>query len=238
MVINELDSYPTEVLADLPSWFRYRILSSAPALDLARLECTPVANGVDTDGIWKSRLKASERDGRGRLTSSHFFSDDEESPIKGNPFHFDVSGNHHLRSLTQVLRFGYIPGVGGSDLTNHIVKDLEVRDTKLSVGNEFMFEVASDLLTASNLEDLIRRLVSIQGNLVLSNLTGSSHQDCRNPIECNREVWKRQVTALVIKEINVFLIPTSDGVAILIFSLHHIALCISMTSPLQLSFCW
>ena len=207
VVINELDSYPTELLAALPNWLRYRILSSAPALDLAHLECTPVANGVDTDGIWKSRLKANERNGRGRLTSSHFFSDDEESPIKGNPFHFDVSGNHHLRSLTQVLRLGYIHGIGGSDLTNHIVKDLEVRDSKLSVGDQFMFEIASDLLTASNLEDLIRRLVSIQGNLVLSNLTGSSHQDCRNPIECNQEVWKRQVTALVIKEINAFSYP-------------------------------
>lgn len=55
VIINELNSYPTELLAALPNWLRYRILSSTPALDLARLECTPVAVGIDTDGLWKSR---------------------------------------------------------------------------------------------------------------------------------------------------------------------------------------
>jgi hypothetical protein len=203
VVINELDSYPTKQLAALPKWLRYRILSSAPALDLARLESTPVASGVDTDGIWKSRLKSSQRGayGRTRLSAlSRFFDVDnhEESSSKGNPFHFDVSGNHRLCSLSQVLRFGYY-GIHDSDFTQHLVKDLEVSDSKLSVGNQFLFDLVSDLFTSSNLDDLICQLISIQGNLVLSNLIGASHQDCRNPMRCNQVVWKRQVTALVIK---------------------------------------
>ena len=236
VVISELDSYPTELLAALPNWLRYRILSCAPALDLARLECTPVANGVDTDGIWKSRLKASERDSRGRLTSNYFFNDDEESLIKGNPFHFDVSGNHRLRSISQVLRLGYIPDISSSDLTNHIVKDLEVRDSKLSVGNQFMFEIASDLLTASGLEDLVRQLVSIQGNLVLSNLAGSSHQDCRNPVACNQEVWKRQVTALAVKEIDAFSYPYYGfgGHNVIWLTPHHLMHFYDKSSPVEL----
>ena len=211
VIINELDTYPTELLAALPNWFRHRILSCAPALDLARLECTAVANGVDTDGIWKLRVKASERDSHGRVRSSNFFNDgNEELPNKGNPFHFDVSGNHHLRSLTQVLRFGYIHYGGGiGDLSRQIVKDLEIKDVELSVGSQFMFEISSGLLvyTASNLEDLVRQLVSIQGNSILSNLVGSSHQDCRDPVKCNQEVWKRQVTALVVKELDTFSYP-------------------------------
>ena len=208
VVINELNSYPTELLAALPNWLRYRILSSAPALDLARLECTPVASGVDTEEIWKSRLKTShgEHVGRIRLTAlSRFFDDGnhEESPSKGNPFHFDVSSYHRPCSLSEVLRSSYY-GIHDSDFTRHIVKYLEVGDTKLSVGNQFLFEITSDLFTASNLEGLIHQLVSIQGNLVLSNLAGASHQDCRNPVRCNQQVWKRQVTALVIKGLDAF----------------------------------
>ena len=211
VVINELDYYPTELLASLPRWLRNRILSSTPALDLARLECTPVASGVDTDGIWKSRLKANERDSRGhRYTLSYVMQnmvDDKESPTKGNPFHLDVSSTQHLRSLTQVLRFGYTHD--SSYWTKDVVKDLEVRDSELSIGNQFLFGIASDLLIASNLEDLVlRRLVSIQGNLVLSNLlTSSSHQDCKNPMQCNQEAWKKQATALVIKELDASYFP-------------------------------
>ena len=208
VVINELDSYPTELLAALPSWLRYRVLSSAPALDLARLECTPVAIGVDTDGIWKSRLNAGHSEHVGRRTRltalSPFFDDDNhgESPSKGNPFHFDVSSSHRSSSLREVLRSSYYD-IHDSDFTRHIVKYLEIADTKLSVGNQFMFEIASDLFTASNVEGLIHQLVSIQGNLILSNLTGASHHDCRNPVRCN-QVWKRQVTALVVKDLDAF----------------------------------
>ena len=39
---------------------------------------------------------------------------------------------------------------------------------------------------------------------------GSSHQDCRNQIECNQEVWKRQATALVVKEVDAFSFPYYD----------------------------
>ena len=84
VVINELDHYPTERLASLPQWMCYRILSSAPALDLARLESTPVANGIDTDKIWKL-LKATDKYGY-------------EFRLKRkaeNPFPLNTSKDHH-----------------------------------------------------------------------------------------------------------------------------------------------
>ena len=207
VVIDELDFYPTELLAALPYWLRYRILSCVPALDLARLECTPVASGVDTNGIWKSQLKANVGNNRTLYTvNQHLIreeDDDKDSPAKGNPFHLDVSSDHHLRSLTEVLRFGYIHD--GSHWTKHIIRDLETKDSGISIGNRFMFEIASEILTNSNFEDLVCRLVSIQGNLIFPNLlTGSLYQDCQNQIECNKEVWRRQATALVVKEINAF----------------------------------
>ena len=59
VIINELDCYPTELLTSLPYWLRYRILNNVPALDLARLEHTSVANGINTAEIWKSREKTN-----------------------------------------------------------------------------------------------------------------------------------------------------------------------------------
>ena len=45
-VINDLDSYPVELLATLPRWLRHRLLDNLPALDFCRLEDTAVAEGV------------------------------------------------------------------------------------------------------------------------------------------------------------------------------------------------
>ena len=55
MVINDLDSYPVELLASLPRWLRYRLLDNLPALDLCRLDHTPIAVGVDVEEIWSSK---------------------------------------------------------------------------------------------------------------------------------------------------------------------------------------
>ena len=55
-VINDLDSYPVELLASLPRWLRYRLLNNLPALDLCHMGRTPIARGVDVENIWKSRV--------------------------------------------------------------------------------------------------------------------------------------------------------------------------------------
>jgi len=55
VVLNDLDWYQVKLLASLPQWLRHRLLSILPALDLCRLEHTPLATGVDVDIIWNSR---------------------------------------------------------------------------------------------------------------------------------------------------------------------------------------
>ena len=53
-VINDLDSYPVDLLSSLPHWLRYQLLNNLPVLDLCRLHRTTVARGVDTEKLWKS----------------------------------------------------------------------------------------------------------------------------------------------------------------------------------------
>ena len=54
VVINDLDSYPVELLASLPHWLRYHLLNNLPVLDLCRLDHTPIARGINVDEIWTS----------------------------------------------------------------------------------------------------------------------------------------------------------------------------------------
>ena len=58
-VINDLDSYPVDLLASMPRWLRHRLLNNLPVLDLCRLDHTPVAKGVAIDEIWKSLMMPS-----------------------------------------------------------------------------------------------------------------------------------------------------------------------------------
>ena len=52
-IINELSSYPMESLAMLPRHLRYQLLSNLPNYDLNRVDSTPVAEGIDTERIWR-----------------------------------------------------------------------------------------------------------------------------------------------------------------------------------------
>ena len=75
---------------------------------------------------------------------------------------------------------------------------------KLPPGHEHLLEIASDLFReshVSSLEKSVHQLISISGELLLSNLlTGLSHHSCQNA-HCNEEVWKRQGTPLVIEHL-------------------------------------
>ena len=206
VVINELDCYPTELLAALPYWLRCRILNNVPALDLYRLASTPIARGVDTDGIWKSLLKANhfkniKAQYRYQLHCWPNDVNETESQSKGSPFQLNV-----CRKYDDIFSLTMIPNniFSGSTLTKDIIRDLNhVKDTKFSIGNHLLLEIVTDLLTTPYGTDLrmaTGQLVSIPGNLVLSNLLiGSMHEDCQNPF-CNHEVWRKQAVALVVKE--------------------------------------
>ena len=57
VVVNDINSYPIELLASLPRWFRSSLLAALPALQLFGLESSPIAEGVDVEEIWKARAK-------------------------------------------------------------------------------------------------------------------------------------------------------------------------------------
>ena len=131
VVINELDCYPTELLAALPYWLRCRILNNVPALDLSRLEVTHVAIGVDTDTIWKSRLKADQFDTRRSTVTISRQSDHVDSTESPSPFQLNVSRDRHQSSSTNPLPYSY----HGGKLTKDIINDLndDVENSKLSL---------------------------------------------------------------------------------------------------------
>ena len=54
-LLNDINSYPVELLASLPRWLRRSLLDNLPALDACLLDGTAVAEGIDMDKIWKSR---------------------------------------------------------------------------------------------------------------------------------------------------------------------------------------
>ena len=53
VLVENLSSYPVELLASLPLWLRRRLLRNLPPLDLCTLDSTAVALGIDVDEIWK-----------------------------------------------------------------------------------------------------------------------------------------------------------------------------------------
>ena len=55
-VINDVEYYPVWMLASLPLWLCYQLLSSLPVLDLCHLDCSPIARGVDMNEIWINKL--------------------------------------------------------------------------------------------------------------------------------------------------------------------------------------
>ena len=103
---------------------RHRILSSAPALDLVRLECTPVASGLNIDEIWKSLLKATNK-----------YRDQSSEPEK--PFQLNISRDYHRNLFSRL-----------NAAIREIIKDLsDIKGSELiSTGNRYLTEMASDLL--------------------------------------------------------------------------------------------
>ena len=184
VVINDLGSYPTDLLASLPYWLRNRLLRCVPALDLCHLEGTSVANGVNIDEIWMSRQ-------RKRLSFRSFSADDKTRSC----FPLNICGDH--RSFSLAHRFQ-----GSNALITKVMADMSI-DDEVTPGHKYLLEIASDLLTGSSgpvavctAETSIRQLISIPGDLLLSNLiTGTTHQTCTNPY-CSLEVWKQQGTPL------------------------------------------
>lgn len=186
VVINDLGSYSTDLLASLPYWLRHRLLRCVPALDLCRLEGTAVAKGVNIDDIWMKRSKKRSTD---RLTS---FSAADET---GTCFPLNVHRDRHsFQSLAR--RFS---AKQSKELIEKVTADVS-SDEEITSGHKYLLEIASDLLTDSSgsvtttAEASIHQLISIPGDLLFSNLkTGTMHETY------SQEAWQLQSIPLEIK---------------------------------------
>jgi len=212
VVISDLDCHQVKLLASLPHWLRHRLLNILPALDLGRLEHTPLAIGVDVDAIWNSRWKEkiprsipSLRSMFGLHRHLQSPSSGEGSQSAGSFFQLNVSKINDIFS-TDVSQLSTLPS---RPLENVLLKEMRsafqaLEECKLPHGKKCLLNMASDVLTNSPRMDLnvaANKLISIQGDIVFSNLlTGSTHQPCPTS-KCSQRVWKKQATALAV---NVF----------------------------------
>ena len=168
-VINDLNRYPNELLASMPLWLRRRLLSCVPALELCRMSSTPVANGVDIDEIWKTRLPK-----------------DDKKPNVKNVFQLDVDSSdvHDRTEMEKVL--------------SELPKEIEILpqyNFLFKIVSQLLSDASGQQQTTKN----IHQLISISGEVVLPNLvSGAGHHACENPSGCTAEVWKRQTTALAM----------------------------------------
>ena len=55
VLLNDVNSYPVELLASLPCWLRKNLLENLPALSVCLLDGTAVTEGIDMEKIWKTR---------------------------------------------------------------------------------------------------------------------------------------------------------------------------------------
>ncbi len=177
-IMSNLDSYQVDLLALLPLQLRQRLLSILPALDLYRLEHTSVAAKVDVNEIWKSRpappappaqVKSNFRTSLVPVSSENSF----QLSICSNKAH--IKSDVLLKEIKSVF----------SDLS------------EFPRGKEIVFHVASDIFAGANPD--LKKLISIEGDLVFSNLlSGSMHQPCQNSL-CGQRAWKNQATALAVE---------------------------------------
>ena len=223
-LINELDSYPVELLASLPHWLRHRLLYSIPALDLCRLDHTPIARGMDVDGeLWDPRLQARKKPQqrvylrvqcRGGRNIQAPTSSGTQPVTFQSLFHLNVgpeSGNHQA----PLSRFQY----GAPQVSPYLMNEVktavsglkEELSTKLASAREkCLSKIASDILSCSPGLNIRNELISIPGEHVLLDLTVASR--CQTVSHRHSySVWKKQATALVMQPVGQPPLPIRFG---------------------------
>ena len=159
-VINDLASYPVELLSSLPQWLRYRLINNLPVLDLCRLERSPIARGFDLDELWNSRWENP------RIPH----------PLYQPPLSNSIRSDFHYRIKDAGFR---------QDLESELVaafQQLSNKD-KVDAKQKYLLQVASDVLDSTEFETDVRALtivpadwlISMKGDRLLQDLTEAKH---------------------------------------------------------------
>lgn len=204
-VINDLDSFPEDLLASLPRWLRYRLLNNLPVLDLCRLERSAVAAEVDLGELWASRWKNP------RIPHPHY-----QQPLSNtirSDFHYRIKDAGCLQHLEPELLAAF--------------QQLSVNKDKIDAKQKYLLQVASDVLDSTEFDTDERALtivpadwlISMKGDRLLQDLTEAKHnphqarsnityintssasyrkaQDQSNAcVEAYKTIWESQTTSL------------------------------------------
>ena len=197
-LLNDIKSYPVELLASLPCWLRRSLLENLPALDLCLLDGTAVAEGINMDKIWKSRYGYIESSyccipGRRKrpLVSANY--DNMSMFVTYEPrlaAAMDNTGTwreRFLLSITQyVLRYGTISHAALLLLAingRHLLKNLVILDEEsleeADVQNFFMKQGnVLRSLRGDNFLLIPQRYMAMQSNITLSQLLSLLAESC------------------------------------------------------------
>ena len=200
VIISDLDCHPTDLLASLPRWLRHRLLNVLPAIDLARLESTPVADGIDVNALWKRHNKPLNKS----VTGIKHSTAQPGIPVSGSGSYSTSTTESSLQLTICKVDDGLSTHSAHKRILMEEIKSAlkDVERKKISEGKDNLLAFISDILTnvpKIDLTSMIHKLISIDGRLMFSNLlSGSMHQSCRRSDLCTQGVWKKQATALAV----------------------------------------
>ena len=207
-VINDLDAYPVDLLASLPRWLRYRLLNNLPALDLCRLDHTPVAKGIDVDEFWKPILReliSRYTDRRDSCVTSLIYNVRRPvDEVNSQPlFDLDIAVTHRSRVTRHRL--------WSRSIRNPFPKQLSAAEERLraafkelrqkdecnnipSVRKGFLLEVLAIILSEPDYTGIKDTLASISGLTLLKSLMPDQSHSFR--LKHSNDIWKKQAVAI------------------------------------------
>lgn len=168
VIVSDLDCHRIDVLASLPRWLRKRLLDALPALDLGRLERTPVADGINVDAIWKLRCKNPKSLTTSGLRRSGAY-----------PTIFPTLGAARLTAFPSTaavtLQMNICKGSEGISTSHKKIVEEEmtsalksISHNKIPEGKDNLLTMASDIITGVpkiDLTAMIHKLISIDGDM-------------------------------------------------------------------------
>ena len=179
-VINDLDSYPVELISSLPHWLRHRLLNNLPVLDLCRLDHTPVARGVDIDKIWTARVKNEPK---------------IESSFLSKETHSDIRRLASIKSLFQMTVYqNCYYGLKENEDIARIAANKEMafhglREKKKFINDkeEYLMKLTAHALSCLDVREIAYRLAALRGSTLLRQL-GITEEN----------VWETQATPMTV----------------------------------------
>ena len=176
-VINDVDSYPEELLASLPRWLRSQLLNNLPVLDLCRLDSTLVATGVDVNKIWSTR---PENEPYKKSIFCHTRRYHTQPSFIENLFQMSV----HRSNIT---RNDKVPRIARLKTDTELAFQSCRNKAKFTENKEgCLMKLTANALSCSDVTTVAPKLISINGTFLSQQLG------------VGRNVWNTQATSLAV----------------------------------------